>query len=379
MMTGFKLVLGTPIDAVPRPWHKVRFPGIMVNAYDILTSRRSLGELRGRGLRRLLGIDDDVELWIDSGGYQFLKRGIRIRVDKIARLYREIDADYYVSLDYPPGPRDPETTRMLKIAKSVESFLRLRSSLRDVVEEGRLVPVFHMATGEGLRLQLCEYTPHASVAAAGGLIPHIMQRSGKGSRKKAVLFLLILRKLWRGRLHALGLASAAMIPLLKAIGVDSGDTQTWRIKAAYGKVSIPGLGERHVSGQRVRFGPAVLRSEEEKKLYMGYIEEARKVLGVDAESLRESFEARALFNAWTLLAVSTSNHGYLGSSKAFLNLYNAIESLRSHPVSVLEEKLAELIAIQPVDEATEEIHFSVEAPSTPASRAAEAAGAVEQP
>jgi len=377
LMTGFKLVLGTPIDAVPRPWQAIRFPGIMVNAYDILSSRRSLSELRGRGLRRFLGIDDDVELWIDSGGYQFLKKGIRVRVDKIARLYREIDADYYVSLDYPPGPRDSETLRMLKIAKSVESFLKLRSLLRDVVEEGRLVPVFHMATGEGLQLQLCEYMPHASVAAAGGLVPHIMQRSGKGSRKKAVLFLMILRKLWSGRLHALGLASAAMIPLLRAIGVDSGDTQTWRIKAAYGKVIVPGLGERHVSGHKVRFGPAVLRNEAEKKLYMSYLEEAQKLLGIDASAVSGSFEARAVFNAWVLLTVSTSNHGYLGSSKAFMNLYNAIESLRRHPAEVLEEKLAELIAIQPVDEG-EEVRLRVEMPSTPSARAPRAAEAVEQ-
>jgi 7-cyano-7-deazaguanine tRNA-ribosyltransferase len=342
-MGGFKLILGTPLNAVPRPWERIRFPGVMVNAYEILTNSRRRSEVRGRGLRKLLGIGDDVELWIDSGGYQFLRRGIRPNPEKIIRLYKEVDADYYVSLDYPPGPRDPPETRARKIAKTVSTFIEFRSALRNHVHEGRLVPVFHLATGHGLEIQLREYEPTAVTAAVGGLIPHIMQRSGKGSRLKAVLFMTLVRRLWSGRLHALGLASAAMIPLLKAIGIDSGDTQTWRHKAAYGKIVIPGIGERHVSGRKVRFGPAVLRNEEELQLFRKYIAQAESEIGPDAVNVSSSFESRALFNAWILKTVSENNHGYNGASKAFANLYKTIEVLAKTPLEIIEASLEELL------------------------------------
>ncbi|MET1101266.1 MAG: hypothetical protein ABWW69_02140, partial [Pyrodictiaceae archaeon] len=341
-MQQFKLILGTPLSAVPRPWLSLAIPGVMVSAYEIFR-RRDRGELRGRGLRRLLGLDDGVELWIDSGGYQFLKKNVDPGVDRIARLYREIDADYYISLDYPPSPRDEPGLRAAKIARTIRMYLKLRSMLRGIAEEGRLVPVFHLATGPSLRLQLECYSSTAVTAAVGGLVPYFMQLAGRYSRLKAVIFLSMMRRLWRGHLHALGLASAAVIPLLKALRINSSDTQTWRHKAAFGKIIIPGLGERHVSGREVRFGPAKLR-ENEIPLFMEYVSKVSPSLGIRVEELSKSFEARAVFNAWSLLQVASNGNTYWGTSPAFANLYKAVESLLEEPLEKLEQRLEEMLA-----------------------------------
>lgn len=336
---GFRLIVGTPVSAVPKPWKVMRLPGVMVNSYELL--KMDFSVVRGRGLRRLLEIDDDTELWIDSGGYQFLSKGeppsTRL-LYKLVKLYREVDADYYVALDVPPGPRDDASSRAAKISMTINNFIKMRDMLRDLVEEGRLVPVFHLATGEALSLQLRVYEPCATTAAVGGLIPYIMQRAGRYSRAKAITFLTLIRKLWSGRLHALGIASAATIPLLREIGVDSGDTQSWRHKAAYGKVVVPGLGERHISGQKVSFGPAVFKGNEEE-LFTKYLEEAAPQIGVTREGLREKFEQRALFNLWVLLRVSSSNHGYLGASRAFANLYKLVGILQSESPDQIEAML----------------------------------------
>jgi len=339
---AFKLILGTPLNAVPKPWVKLPVPGVMVNAYELLRRGR-YHELRGRRLRKYLGLSDSQELWIDSGGYQFLKRGIDPGVEKIAKIYREVDADYYISLDYPPSPRDPEHIWRVKLAKTIETFTRLRSLLRDLAGEGKLVPVFHMATNSSLRLQLNIYSSFASMAAVGGLVPYFMQLAGKGSRAKAVLFLALLRKLWKGRLHALGLASTSIIPLLKALGIDSGDTQTWRHKAAYGKIVVPGLGERHVSNRRVRFGPAKLRREEES-IYTGFVEAAGRTLGITPSALTSDFKARALFNAWILLTVACNGHTYRGPSRAFARLHELARKLREASPEAVEENLQRLLA-----------------------------------
>ncbi|ABM80714.1 hypothetical protein [Hyperthermus butylicus] len=338
---GFKLILGTPIETTIYPWRILPIRGVMVNAYSILKSRK-LSSMRGRGLRKLLGLTDDVELWLDSGGYQFLREGIDPGAYRIAKIYREIDADYYVSLDYPPSPRDSDDIRALKIAKTVSTFMTLKSMLRGKVEEGRLIPVFHLAIGESLRIQLVEYTSNACIAAVGGLIPYFMQRAGKFSRLKALLFLILMRKLWRGKLHALGIASAAVIPLLKLIGVDSGDTQTWRHKAGYGKIIIPGAGERHISKQQVRFGPAKLKGEE-IKIYHALLEKASKHLNLTHEMLVESFEARALFNAWMLVEVANNRLGYNGASRPFARLYELAKHYMKLEEAEIEEELRRIL------------------------------------
>ncbi len=341
MSPAFKLILGTPLNAVPKPWLTLPVPGVMVNAYELLRNGK-YHSLRGERLRRHLGLSDEQELWIDSGGYQFLKRGIDPGVDKIAKVYREVSADYYISLDYPPSPRDSEHEKRTKLARTIEAFTRLRSLLRGLASEGRLVPVFHMATNSSLRLQLHVYSSFAPIAAVGGLVPYFMQLAGRGSRAKAVLFLALLRKLWDGRLHALGLASTSIIPLLKALGIESGDTQTWRHKAAYGKIVVPGLGERHVSGRRVKFGPAKIRREEEE-VFNQFISAAAAKLRFSPASLRADFKARALFNAWVLLLVATDGHAYRGPSRAFARLHELARRLAESTAEAVEEKLERLL------------------------------------
>ncbi len=332
----FKLVLGTPLPGIPRPWEEIRIPGVMVSAYILFSNSRLRELARGRGLRRLLELSDDTELWIDSGGYQFMKRGFAVTPEKLASLYKSIDADYYVSLDYPPRPGEPLETRFLRVVRTVEAFEKMRSlmgSLRD-----RLVPVFHLSWGRVLRVQLSAYSV-AEAAAVGGLVPLMMQMDGRYSRRRAVAFLALMRKLWGSRLHALGLASAAVIPLLRILGIDSGDTQTWRHKAAYGKIIIPGLGERHVSGREVRFGPAKLRDPRELELYKRLLEEASRELGVDEKRLAEDFVARALLNAWVLNRVAVDGYGYLAASRAWENLYAYAANLTSLQPEEIEAEL----------------------------------------
>ena len=359
---GFKLILGTPIETTIYPWRILPIRGVMVNAYSILKSRK-LSSMRGRGLRKLLGLTDDVELWLDSGGYQFLREGIDPGAYRIAKIYREIDADYYVSLDYPPSPRDGDDVRALKIAKTVSTFMTLKSMLRGKVEEGRLIPVFHLATGESLRIQLVEYTSNAYIAAVGGLIPYFMQRAGRFSRLKALLFLILVRKLWKGKLHALGIASAAVIPLLKLIGVDSGGTQTWRRKAS--------AGERLISRQQGRFGPAKLKGEE-IKIYNALLERASKYLNITHEMLVESFEARALFNAWMLVEVASNGLGYNGASRPFARLYELATHYMALSEVEVEEELRRILHASTVagEQRGESVRVEFEASVLPAAESA---------
>ncbi len=333
---GFKLVLGTIIGK-PYPWlHGVRVKAVMVNAYEIL-SKNLVNKARGKGLRRILGIDDDVELWIDSGGYQFLKHGVNISVNTIAKIYSSINADYYVSLDYPPSPGDDDKVRASKIAKSIRNYQELSRTIEN------LVPVYHLSTGKLLRIQYEEYY-RASYACIGGLVPYFMQLAGKHSRLKAVVFLALIRKMTGQLVHALGLASPAVVPILRRLGIDSADTMTWRQKAAYGKVIIPGRGERHVSGRKVRFGPKYTTSDDWLKLEY-YLKTLNGRLKLSVNDLVSDFTARALFNAWSIQYIAEKPYnGDEIVSPTFRKLYAKAKELVEKSVNEIEEYLLSLLS-----------------------------------
>ncbi len=336
---NFKLVLGTIIGK-PYPWiYGIRIRAVMVNAYEIL-SKGVLEKARGKGLRKILGVSDDVELWLDSGGYQFLKRGINVTVDMIARVYRSIDADFYVSLDYPPSPSDDVKVRASKIAKSIQNYKLLKRLLSDKI----ILPVYHFSTGELLKTQLSSYHD-ADYVCIGGLVPYFMQLAGKYSRLKAVVFLALIRKLVSSKIHALGLASPAVLPILRRIEVNSADTMTWRQKAAYGKVIIPGMGERHVSGRRVRFGPKYTTDSDWKKIrhYLSVIKD--RGLNIELEDLVSDFTFRAIFNAWSLQYIA--EQAYDGGeivSPAFRRLYDEAAKLRNMEILELENYFSSLVS-----------------------------------
>ncbi len=321
----FKLVLGT-IFGRPYPWlYGIRIRAVMVNAYEILR-RNILDKLRGENLRSLLQIDESVELWIDSGGYQFLRNNIDISVEKLAKIYNSIEADYYISLDHPPSPRDRGEERRAKILKTIENYRKLYRLL-DSNKKNKLLPVYHLSDSKLLEKQYNEYS-RTDYAAVGGLIPYIMQLAGRNSRLKAVTFLSLVKKYSKQKIHALGIASPAMIPILRRLRIESADTMTWRHKAAYGKVIIPGMGERHVTGRKISFGPRYVTSNDWRKL-LGYLEEFNKEImaynnhRIVVEDIKKSFEYRALFNAWSIISISVKNYdGEHIVSPSFKKLYN---------------------------------------------------------
>ncbi|WP_069806740.1 hypothetical protein [Vulcanisaeta thermophila] len=289
-----KIILGTPLSARPKPWLYFRVPAVMVNAYDVLRSKLFA---RDHSIKNWLQYDGEV--WMDSGGYQFLKHGITPNLNDIARVYDHYwDVRYYLNLDYPPSPSDDEFTARDKLKASMSNFEVLVRRFDNVVP----VIHYHWSTGvvlEYLRKYL-DYNPEC--IAIGGLVPYILVIRGvpRNSRRNALSFLREVRREFRGCIHVLGLGSPILNPILRAIGIDSTDTSTWRLKAAYGKVIMPGGGERHVSGRQVNFGRRVASLSELLEL-RDYLFRTGFPLVDRFDDVRGSFEYRALVNAWVVL------------------------------------------------------------------------------
>lgn len=301
-----KIVIGTPIFAVPKPWLYFQVDGVMVNAYDVLTKNVHV-RYRGRTLHEVIQCDISIELWVDSGGYQFLRHGVNPNLEKIAEIYNTFqDAHYYLTLDYPPSPTDDYNTTKRKLEQSYENFVKLSKLLEPDVRE-RLIPVLHYCRYRDLLQSfLKRYIDHGvPVLAVGALVPYILILRGvKGnSRREALLFLAELREELSDRkirLHVLGLGSPVITPVLELIGVDSTDSSTWRVKAAYGKVVLPGGGEVHVTSRVVNFGKRKATQEDLQLLYKFLVERGFP-LADRFSSIFSSFEYRALVNCFVIL------------------------------------------------------------------------------
>jgi len=264
----------------------------MLNAYQLSRSKKLMRELeKGRGLREALGIPEEVELWLDSGGYQAMKRGVPLSPETVVRWYRLMKPDFCVALDSPIKPNDPnaeeKVRRNVRVAREMEG--RVPCSL---------LPVYHPVADELLEEYLSGYSEVGERAAVGGLVPRILTIKNS-SRKEGWQFLERVRRLEGRWLHALGLGSALLLPKLSSMGYQSADTQTWRHKAAYGKIMLPGRGERHITDKQVSFGKKKIAKEE--------IEEAKEIagrLGIAWEELKKDFKKRAIFNAYVLHLVA---------------------------------------------------------------------------
>ncbi|MEM4557811.1 MAG: hypothetical protein QW251_03355 [Desulfurococcaceae archaeon] len=306
-----KIALGTPLNAVPRPWQYFRVPAVMVNALEVKRDPRSA-----------LGFEG--ELWIDSGGYQILKKGLTVDADKIAEIYRRVDAQLYFSLDVPPSPSDPLEVAEKKFEKSYKNWERLRRALGDIV-----VPVLHVYREEGLFLKYLRKYSDAPALAIGGAVPYVLITRGvpRGSRELALRLMSIARREFKGPIHVLGMGSPSVTPILHAMGIQSTDSATWRLKAAYGKVILPGGGERHVTSRAVSFGKAKPKDGELEELYRFLKETGFPALDGFYEKIRTSFEYRALVNAWVVVKSWTQTP----KAPAFKKLYLSFQNMRGVP------------------------------------------------
>jgi len=276
-LSRLRVVLGLP-DMSVRVWEYIPSASVMVSAALWRWGRPPVSCL-----------------WMDSGGYQALVRGLSIDVEYVAKRYRELEPEVCMALDEPP------TVPFTGDRGVVEKNLRLFEELWSRAECCKLVPVIHPYAPNLVEEAVELYRGYGvDTIAIGGLVPLIMGRRGRLCRVMALVFLVWLRRLLRERIHILGMGGACTtMGIMAMIGVDSLDSSSWRVKAAYGKILVPGRGERYVGDGRARFGRKDLSPEEFEELRR-FLEATGFPLTSSLESLLKTFQGRAIVNAWVV-------------------------------------------------------------------------------
>lgn len=271
------VVFGLP-DTMIRIWEMIPDLEIMVNNIRWRWDKPSVNRV-----------------WVDSGGYQIMAKGISIDISNIIQRYRNIDGDIFISLDIPPK-------LLCKASKElVEENIKNFEILYEKLEDRKIVPVVHCYESTLLLYSIDLYKSYGvDMIAYGGAVPPSMAKMGRGSRTLPLVALAITRKAFNKWIHALGIGGTpAIYKTLSIMGINSLDSSSWRTKAAYGKIMIPGLGERYVGNGYARFGRKDL-SENDYKI----LEESLKETGFPyIDRLRElisTFRGRAIINAWIM-------------------------------------------------------------------------------
>lgn len=248
-----------PIDV----WNRLgSCPGVMVNAYQLMRLRRWRLRTLQRGIRGVLNFEGPI--FFDSGGYQFQQRAdCSISPDELLDLYRKLEPDVGAVLDLPLRPLDPSHVNSRRWRTTLEHTKAMFAG------EGALTlaPVIHALHPSTLTRrcdQVRAIAPDPPFLCVGSLVPmlkqsHIGKRFTGGRfpisptmrrwKLIAALILGVRKRFPRTVLHAFGVGSLSTMFLLYILGIDSVDSVSWRLKAAFGAIQLPGLGDRFPSGQ----------------------------------------------------------------------------------------------------------------------------------
>ncbi len=350
-----KLIIGSPIATNIPFWKLIKVNAVMFNAYDIIRKKSIYARiLRGESLREILDIPKGIEIWIDSGGYQIMKKGVSISIERIVELYNALDADYFISLDYPLIPRDDYMTRYKKITMTLRNYEYLSKKVDKII-----IPVVHYSPEiEDVRRYISfyqEFENHEFIAF-GGFVPPLMAPKGMHNmRTSSILLLVYLRKIFYDKkIHVMGAGSNSMIPILRVLNVYSTDSSTWRVKASYGKIILPWGGERHASPRKANFGGRLV-SDDELRMILRVLKQHNGLFGEinDIQSLKSflfsKFENRAIFNLWIIVNFAKQAKP---RSPLFKKLYNMVlkaRHLNSKDIELILRRMDEKRRI-PLDE-----------------------------
>jgi tRNA-guanine family transglycosylase len=289
------LWLTKPIRNKPDPWHYFKVEGVMVNAYEILTKPSITKRIIDEGVHKYMGFDGLIVM--DSGGFLFMnKKKINVNPETIIDLYEKSKPNYAVVLDHPLLPNLPPEEINKRLEETLENtkiMLELKQSKNPV-----LIPVIHGFDKTTIKkyIRKLQDIGDFDVYGLGSLVPFVFSTKGNGGIYNLIEIVSLVRALLPDKIiHVFGVGSALTMHLMFYIGVDSVDTVSWRIKAAYGAIQLPGISDRYITPRMRHKKYASLSKEEEKILEKCNCPACRKE-GI--EGLIKSFKLRALHNAW---------------------------------------------------------------------------------
>lgn len=282
----------------PRPWEHFSIDGVMINAFDILPYRSRLELAVGNGLPDFLGYHGPIML--DSGGFLYLRFAKHpYTPTDLMSFYERADVDIAVALDCPSPPTLSSSARVKRWIRTAQYF-RLMHENNGHVE---LMPVLHGTSTREIDRAAddVEALGTPTMVGIGSLVPVLRCTKGSAEGLRTVFDIVkrVRDRFPKSFVHAFGVGSVLMARTFWLLGVDSIDSNSWKLKAAFGHILLPGRGER----RPLREDPRHPRLSWEERTLLAKCRcpvcvrlGPRQRLAI----LDQSFRSRAIHNAWAV-------------------------------------------------------------------------------
>lgn len=246
------------------------------------------------------------KLFLDSGAFTARQQGITLERNHVVKIQELFMPDKAVPLDHPfaPGMSVSTMSKMWEKTKENVIFWQTSTKLQD-----RLVPVLHAWGKQSCvkNLQWLERKADTDTIMLGSLVnPSFSDYSGffgdRQPRKELIdmisLGIEAVRRYTDFKVHVTGFGSSPLsLHLAYYLGADSIDSAGYRRKAAYGKIILPGTGERHISNRSVSFG----NSRIDDSLDLMWLNKCNcPVCSTNPKLLLEDWKARAVHNEFVI-------------------------------------------------------------------------------
>lgn len=287
---------------------------------------------------RINGIHDYVShegpLMLDSGGFQMIRKKVRIAPRSTIDIYDRAKLrqdDLAIALDICPRPDDPAPLRIQKIQQTNANYREM------VQQDAHVLHVVHGWTRKELELSMQAVDGMLSVGSYLAMLAkpanftmiqmnlplgqefeasHGTLRNLVMSHLLTFMDLLQEKHFDEYRVHVLGASSSHSSHLLWYAGMDQMDSASWRLKAAFGKIMLPGVSEISISGRGSTFGKSTWGEIHDRLLSECNCPVCEGRSLADRKSvLGESFQDRALHNAFIYLGERDLARELLGTRK----------------------------------------------------------------
>lgn len=290
-------------------------------------------------------------LFLDSGAFTFARSKKCVDKERIKRVQEIIDPDKAVPLDYPFLPGTSPKQMKILWEETAMNILEWQETTR--LRE--IAPVLHAWNASSLIkniLWLAKHVDCEHVLIGTIVTPSFSTYTGFfGDRQVSVKnILLILRTIQLlkhytdFKVHLTGFGSSPMtLHLAYLMGADSVDSAGYRRKAAYGKILLPGRGERYVGRGDATFGVKPLTAEDMKLL----AECQCPVCRSSHEELWKDWKARAIHNKYVLelearKAKEKLKEGIDSYQKYLDDLYKSSSTILAKCYKVIKKQLNQL-------------------------------------
>jgi tRNA-guanine family transglycosylase len=246
----------------PKPWKFTNCEGIFVNAHNLFLeqTKAKREEILEKGLHSYLQVSGEKPIFIDSGGFQCLRRGVQPDLKRILEFQLASQADIIAVVDYPFSPKASMQEKLLKMEqtlRSIEFYAKFASEHRSSTV---IVPVVHAHEEKLLEKMVSvialleeKYDIDFPIYALGSMVYMVSATITASFARYYRLTDLILaaKKLLPDKiLHVFGVGSPNVMYLLMYLGVGSIETFGWAGHGIHYSTYIAGEGTKALTDRK---------------------------------------------------------------------------------------------------------------------------------